>query len=81
MSHLHTYQRLQTKHKTDYLFVTSKIEFSISPILQFLNLECCITAKEPFKTPFEWCNILSLYFFILKAFCNTLNSRIGEFDF
>ena len=34
------------------LFVTSKIEFSISPILQFSNLKCHIEAKEPFQTPF-----------------------------
>ena len=34
------------------LFVTSKIEFSNSPIVQFSNLKCCIKAKEPFKTPF-----------------------------
>ena len=31
------------------LFVTSKIEFSISPILEF---KCQIKAKEPFKNPF-----------------------------
>ena len=37
------------------LFVTSKIEFSISPILQFSNLKCQIKAKEPFKTIFWWC--------------------------
>ena len=35
------------------MFVTSKIEFSISPILQFLNLKCCIKAKEPFQTPYQ----------------------------
>ena len=34
------------------LFVTSKIEFSNHPILQFLNLKCCIKVKEPYKTPF-----------------------------
>ena len=34
------------------LFVTSKIEFSNCPIVQFSNLKCCIKAKEPFKTPF-----------------------------
>ena len=34
------------------LFVTSKIEFSNSPIFQFSNLKCCIKAKEHFKTPF-----------------------------
>ena len=34
------------------LFVTSKIEFSNSPIFQFSNLKCCIKAKGHFKTPF-----------------------------
>ena len=34
------------------LFVTSKIEFSNSSIFQFVNLKCCIKAKEHFKTPF-----------------------------
>ena len=34
------------------LFVTSKIEFSNSPIVQFSNLKCCIKAKEPYKTTF-----------------------------
>ena len=28
------------------------IEFSNSPILQFLNLKCCIKAKEPLEPPF-----------------------------
>ena len=37
------------------LFVTSKIKFSNSPILQFSNLKYCIKAKEPFKTPLKWC--------------------------
>ena len=34
------------------LFVTSKIEFSNPPILQFSNFKCSIKAKEPYKTPF-----------------------------
>ena len=31
------------------MFVTSKIEFSNSPIVQFSNFKCCIKAKEPFN--------------------------------
>ena len=34
------------------LFVTSKIEFSNAPILQFSNLKCCSKAKQPYKPPF-----------------------------
>ena len=44
------------------LFVTSKNEFSNSPILQFTNLKCCIKAKEPFKTPFNGVLVLIYYF-------------------
>ena len=34
------------------LFVTSKNETTNSPNHQFMNLKCCIQAREPFKTPF-----------------------------
>ena len=74
-----------------YLPVTcSWHQKSNSPILQFSNLKCYIKAKEPYKTPFFYGvlvlmhyfkDILSLFFFILKAFCSTLNSRIGELIF
>ena len=55
-------------------------------ILQFTNSKCCIKAREPSKTLFNGAvpliyfkNILSIAFFILKTFCSTLNSWIGEF--
>ena len=35
------------KIQTTNLFLTSKIEFSNPPILQFSNLKCCLKAKEP----------------------------------
>ena len=69
------------------LFVTSKIEFSNSQILQFLNLKCFIEAKEHFETFFNGVLILIYYFkkyftsfLILKAFCSTLDSRLGELE-
>ena len=34
------------------LFVTSKNETTNSPIHQFMNLKCCIKAREPLKNPF-----------------------------
>ena len=36
------------------LFVTSKNKTTNSPIHQFMNSNCCIIAREPFKTPFYW---------------------------
>ena len=67
--------------------MTSKIEFSNSQILQFLNLKCSIEAKEPFETLFNGVLILIYYFkkyftsfLILKAFCSTLDSRIRELE-
>ena len=58
-SRIHVFMRSK-EHKfssmdNNIYFMTSKIEFSISPILQISNLKCCIKAKEPFKTPFQWC--------------------------
>ena len=68
------------------LFVTSKIEFSNSSILEFKVLH---KSQRVFYNPFLMMyqflfitlrNILSLIFLILKAFCSTLNSRIGELE-
>jgi hypothetical protein len=58
-------------------------------MLQFSNLKCCIKAKEPLKLLFNGVLVLIYYFkkyfkasfLILKTFCSTLDSRIGEFDF
>ena len=71
------------------LFVTSKNEFSNTPILHFTSLKCCIKAKEPLKSPFWWCIssylllYLSLIFYfkyILQHF-KFVNWRIAEYVF
>ena len=57
-------------------------------ILQFTNLKCCIQAREPFKTLINGVLFLIYYFkkhskpcfYILKTFCSTLNSWIGELE-
>ena len=65
-------------------FVTSK-----KWILQFTNLKCCIKPKSLLKLLFNGA-LVPIYYFkkhfkpcfmILKTFCSTLNSWIGEFVF
>ena len=64
-----------------------KNETKNSPIHQLMNLKCCIKARELLKPLFNGVLFLIYYFrkhfkpsfFILKAFCSTLKSWIGEF--
>ena len=58
-------------------------------ILQLTNLKCCIKVRGPPKTPFFNGALFLIYqfekyskpcFFILKTFCSTLNSWIGELE-
>ena len=60
-----------------------------SRIHQFVNLNCCIKAREPFKTLFNGVLFHIYYFkkhfkpcfFILKTFCSSLNLWIRGFNF